>query len=411
MPLSWFASLRFLPNRNGSISVMMAFAIVPLLLFVGVAVDYARLSGKRTLMQATLDTGIMVAAKAKEKGQANWQSIARSFVTSSLPSGTSSALSFQEAGNTISATLSVSYPLTISSLMGRHTMDIAVAATVKTETAAVGTCILLLSPSNGINMSGSAEIGPNCGIHVNGAGSGAINMSGTAKILSPALQVVGTINRVSTNVIDVAARTATVLADPLASLPEPPVSGGCNSVILSSGAPTSLAPQRYCTFIVSNRNITLQPGIHVFDGTFAISGTGSITGNNVLLYFTSNAKIAMSGTNTWTINAATIGTYSGVAIFLSRSGSNSINLSGSNNLQIGGVLYGPTASLNMSGTNLTTPMASDVAIILRTINMSNVTKLMINRPLAGCASSSILPAAVTSLCSSVSGGGTMRLVN
>src|SRR5689334_22963537 len=54
---------RFLRNRNGSASPMLALAALPLLSFVGAAVDYSRAASARTAMQAALDASALMLSK------------------------------------------------------------------------------------------------------------------------------------------------------------------------------------------------------------------------------------------------------------------------------------------------------------------------------------------------------------
>jgi len=59
------ASCRFLSDRRGNIAVTFAIMALPMLSFVGAAVDYARASSARSAMQAALDsTSLMIAKEA-----------------------------------------------------------------------------------------------------------------------------------------------------------------------------------------------------------------------------------------------------------------------------------------------------------------------------------------------------------
>ena len=48
---------RFLGNRDGSVAPMLALAALPLLGFVGAAIDFSRAASARTAMQSALDAG------------------------------------------------------------------------------------------------------------------------------------------------------------------------------------------------------------------------------------------------------------------------------------------------------------------------------------------------------------------
>src|SRR5438309_9634669 len=54
---------RFLGNRDGSGAPMLALAALPLLSFVGAAIDYSRAASARTAMQAALDASALMLSK------------------------------------------------------------------------------------------------------------------------------------------------------------------------------------------------------------------------------------------------------------------------------------------------------------------------------------------------------------
>src|ERR1700749_3845440 len=55
--------LRFLGNRSGSGAPMFALAALPLLSFVGAAIDFSRAASARTAMQAALDASALMLSK------------------------------------------------------------------------------------------------------------------------------------------------------------------------------------------------------------------------------------------------------------------------------------------------------------------------------------------------------------
>ena len=59
---------RFLSSDDGNIAVIFAFAILPILGFLGAAVDYTRLSDARTAMQAALDSTALMLSKDLSSG-------------------------------------------------------------------------------------------------------------------------------------------------------------------------------------------------------------------------------------------------------------------------------------------------------------------------------------------------------
>ncbi len=59
---------RFARNENGNIAVLFSIAVLPILTFVGAAVDYTRVSTARTAMQSALDSATLMVSKDLSSG-------------------------------------------------------------------------------------------------------------------------------------------------------------------------------------------------------------------------------------------------------------------------------------------------------------------------------------------------------
>src|SRR4051794_16515438 len=62
------AAMRFVANDEGNIAVIFAIALVPILGFVGAAVDYTRANAARSSMQAALDSTALMVSKDLSQG-------------------------------------------------------------------------------------------------------------------------------------------------------------------------------------------------------------------------------------------------------------------------------------------------------------------------------------------------------
>jgi Flp pilus assembly protein TadG len=62
------AVCHFRANTDGNIAVTFAIALLPLLCFVGAAIDYTRASAARTAMQASLDSAVLMVSKDLSSG-------------------------------------------------------------------------------------------------------------------------------------------------------------------------------------------------------------------------------------------------------------------------------------------------------------------------------------------------------
>ncbi|WP_241491285.1 TadE/TadG family type IV pilus assembly protein, partial [Sphingomonas sanguinis] len=57
------AARRYATSTNGNVAVMFTLAILPILAFVGVAIDYTRAKNARSSMQAALDSTALMLSK------------------------------------------------------------------------------------------------------------------------------------------------------------------------------------------------------------------------------------------------------------------------------------------------------------------------------------------------------------
>ena len=65
------AAGRFIGAREGNIAVIFALSAVPIISFVGVAIDYSRANAARTAMQAALDSTALMLSKDLSYGTIN----------------------------------------------------------------------------------------------------------------------------------------------------------------------------------------------------------------------------------------------------------------------------------------------------------------------------------------------------
>ncbi|UVC10382.1 VWA domain-containing protein [Rhizobium sp. TH2] len=60
---------RFLKDRSGNFAILSAIVMVPLIISIGVAVEYRRAVNLRTMLQSSLDAGVLAGAKALSSGE------------------------------------------------------------------------------------------------------------------------------------------------------------------------------------------------------------------------------------------------------------------------------------------------------------------------------------------------------
>jgi len=136
---------------------------------------------------------------------------------------------------------------------------------------------------------------------------------------------------------------STPYVDPYANL-TPPDPASLNQS-LSAGQPGV-----WTTTISSG---TLAPGIYYFTGPSAGINVqnSTITGSNVLLYFTNGASLSMGPNSSLDVTPMTSGPYANLLVWQDKSDNATMTLQGNTDLTgLPGVVYAPGADINLGGT-------------------------------------------------------------
>jgi hypothetical protein len=219
----------------------------------------------------------------------------------------------------------------------------------------------------GITGAGSGGISvPSCNIDDNGG----ITLSGSDSIVANKVNMVGQYTHSGSASVTPAPVASSAMSDPLASLPQPTVpSSGCAGVQVNPTA--ALTPGCYNGIVLSgSAKLNLNPGLYIINGGISYSGSPTINGTGVTLFMTGG----LSGSGSLGLNliAPTSGTYDGIALFLSRSDSSGLTISGSNGMNFQGIIYAPDSNLTLSGSSAIN-LVSD--IIVKNITFSGSTTI------------------------------------
>ena len=133
----------------------------------------------------------------------------------------------------------------------------------------------------------------------------------------------------------------------------------------------------------SGVTVTMNPGTYVFTGNLGLGGHGTLTGTGVTLYFpggTPGGSLGGGGNGNTTLNltAPTSGPYSGILIYEDPNNTNTISLNGTPVANLTGIIYAPSAELDLSG-NTTMNLTTDLIVESydkgnATINITDYTK-------------------------------------
>jgi Flp pilus assembly protein TadG len=345
----------FRSAREGNVVITFAVALVPLAGVVGAAVDYSRANSIKAAMQDALDAAALNLVKdAGKLTNDQIASAATNLFTANFnrPEAMNVQVTAQYDPKTVMLLLNGSTAVKTAILAVVGIKQIPIGALSKAHGPGDSACVITLestaSDAFKVSGSGSVEV-PNCGIYVNSASATALKQQGAGSINAQSIKVVGG----ATGRFSPAPKVSQpAVADPLASIPEPAIPGPCTySDYDFKSAMTIPGGTVYCNRIRLEANITFGPGIHYFKGAqLEAKDSVNIVGQNAMLYFGASSTMTSSSSGKVSLTSPQSGTYRGIAIFGSRSGSMStFTLTGTKDYFINGTIYLPKARLELYG--------------------------------------------------------------
>jgi len=275
-------------------------------------------------------------------------------------------------------------------LVGAHSLT----ASARSTAAAIsssggGGCVYVLDPSapNSFLAGNNFQAKLGCGVYVNSSANAntalgaAMEVTGSAYIQAPSISVVGSYHQDNSGNTSVTPSTgASVVTDPLASLPSPTADPSCQSGAFTSWQSTEYtpAPGTYCGFSLGNgMNAQLSSGTYIINGgTFSIQGGSTLTATGgVMIYLTGGATVNIANGSTVNLSAQASGSYQGILFYQDRSVTlpGASTIAGGANLNLTGSLYFPHALLNINnGTSTSVSSAgTTTAIVANMVNFQS----------------------------------------
>ncbi|MBV9333925.1 MAG: hypothetical protein JO146_07940 [Candidatus Eremiobacteraeota bacterium] len=208
-------------------------------------------------------------------------------------------------------------------------------------------CIYMLAPNQNTNFHGANVVAPSCSIYVNGTANFNAGNANAAFI--------GEANYAGSNNGGTFGGASPVsmlpIEDPCAEIPgcaylaaNPPPISPCNG---SYAGGSVLTPGCYSNLSLNKATVTLSPGTYVLSGSSNFN-QASITGTGVTIYIPAGATTNFNNVNSMSITPPASGNYAGVSFYQVPGNSNGVNFNGSS-INIGGLIYGPSASMNYNG--------------------------------------------------------------
>lgn len=342
-------------SEEGSVTMLLAFALPAVLGLVGAATDYAAVTTARSQLQAAADGAALAVARemtVASTDQARAQAVANSFVganadPANMPTVTA-ALVENGLAIKVSVQQRVKTPLgLISALGGVDTLHVSALARVTASSAQSKLCMLSLGTKDngGIFMHNGAMVtAPECVIHSNSRNREAIIVQQNSKIAANLVCSRGGLVNSGGTINAQALTDCPVIEDPLAKKPEPQTNKECdhNTTVILLGSRT-LNPGTYCKglYIIGLAKVKLNPGVYVFkDGPFLVANSASLEGAGVTLMMTGKgSNIRLHDNALVRLSAPTSGATAGMLFWESKNW-----VPGTNSWTVGGCGTKPSGS-------------------------------------------------------------------
>jgi len=131
------AWLRFQRQSRGDVAIIFALALIPILAFVGAAVDYSRANALKTDLQAALDsTALMVSKNAASQTSSALQTSAQNYFNALFTSTQATNVKFtasysNSGGSSVLVNGSADMPTTFMAILGFKSLTVTGSATAK----------------------------------------------------------------------------------------------------------------------------------------------------------------------------------------------------------------------------------------------------------------------------------------
>jgi len=229
-----------------------------------------------------------------------------------------------------------------------------------------GDIVVLNSHASGsLSLTGRGDLETRGNISVNSDSAHAVTLTGNAFISAAVLSVHGGQQTTGNARVQATVQLhASAVADPLAALAAPSTSGlnqfGYTNL---SGGSVSLSPGVYNAISITGQShVTLKPGIYILENGLQVTGGATVTGSNVLIYI-KGGGVSFTGNSSVNFTAPSSGAYKGITIFQARGNTSAASFTGSTGWSLGGALYAPSATVQMTGGSQATSPAAQALIV------------------------------------------------
>lgn len=354
-------------DRRGSVSVLVALALPPLIVLMALGIDASDWAMQRVELQRVADLAAMAgAARYASTTDASAALAAAASVAAVNPvSGATVTPTFvSPASVSVTAQKSAGFLFAPSLIDSSTPPTISATAVADVSSRASGqACVLALkgigtgvTTTDDIIVNGSPHVTlRNCDLRSNAS----MIFNGTPHVDVGSIVASGTI--LTNGSVDMTCPSGQSPCDQQSAgvqqIPDPFAStygelltmpAGRTNQPAGSSIPPPPANTAYRSLTFNATDASLQPGVYYVAGSVIINGNPTITGAGVTLVL--GGSLIMNGTPTVTLSAPSSGSTAGLLVATTAS---SLTLNGNNTTTLAGAVYVPNGSITVNGSNST----------------------------------------------------------
>lgn len=378
---------KFFRSKSGGFAVQASLFAIPLLMSVGMAVDYSRMLNAKNELQQAADAAALHSLKTNPADAQDRTDKARTFfMGSSRTAGSMGDFQFNTemlSANRVRVTVAGSLPPMFMQLGGYPKLDVAVVSEAENASAAASAaCVTILAnqPQALLLNSGASIAAPNCEMHVHARANPAFIHNAAVNLDMARLCVKGTRYINNGAPITELEDDCDVADDPYENeFAEPALPSNCTSSGALNSGNHVLDPGMHCGTIFNGVvTVTFRPGLHIIRDRMILNAGSTIIAEGVTFYFpNTDSEIRANGGLTFTGIAPKTGPYQGILMF--EKTSNAANnaqkrqyvFNGSVGEKLEGIIYLPNRDVTYNST--TNVSASKINLVANTmiVNSAN----------------------------------------
>jgi Flp pilus assembly protein TadG len=393
---------RFRRDESGQTLVLAAIMLPVLIGFVGFAVDVGYAFDYKKQMQLAADSAAMAGAFAvKANGSISSTDLATLVTMDTANNGFTNGsggiavnvcrpavdltcpttYTYAAGDNAVKVSISQTRDTFFTKILSFNSMTIGASAVAAKSNGSGNTSnivILDTACENALSITGGNTLTLAGSIYVNACGNSAATVSGGGAVNAAGGTFIGCngsgqcgnyVASGGSTWSPTPTLTQPQIADPLASLPEPTLTGSETNWgdVTTSGTQT-VQPGIYTELKIPGGTVTMAAGTYFINGgKFEVSGGAQVSGTGVFIYGYNNALFSIANNATVvTLSAPTSGTYRGILYFQQRSNSKDAVVSGGATVNLDGVIYisNPSSKLTFSGGSSSGALASYTVLVV-----------------------------------------------